>query len=170
MVLNKFFLAVLAAVLSFHILVTSESVGKSHFHFKFFVYFLFLPFITLFPLNFILCICSCLVLHRTVMLRHFDISLSCQIMGEWGRKGICCFCKSWTMYMLQMSLAKWMFRGYSWAMYNPHFYSQVKVDDLSWHSTFVLKVSFVFWFILWANIPMSFKWFLLLNNVLRQMT
>lgn len=86
-----------------------------------------------------------LVLNRTVMLRHFDNSLSCQIIKQGEEKDFF-FCKSWTMHMLQMSLAKWMFWGYSWTMYNPQFYSQVerrvkRKTDLAWHSTFVLKMS-----------------------------
>lgn len=76
-------------------------------------------------LNFVSCMCSFLVLDRTVMLRHFDNSLSCQIIKQ-GEERDLFFCKSWTMYMLQMSLAKWMFWGYSWAMYNPRFYSQIE--------------------------------------------
>ncbi len=79
-------------------------------------------------LNFVLCMCSFLVLDRTVMRRHFDNSLSCQIIKQ-GEERDLFFCKSWTMYMLQMSLAKWMFWGYSWAMYNPIFIARLNVEE-----------------------------------------
>lgn len=95
------------------LLFESESVGKSHwhpvdFHFEICFRFFLVP-----PPRFFLLILFCVRAAvfgvRTVMLRHFDNSLSCQIIKQGEEERDLFFCKSWTMYMLQMSLAKWMF-------------------------------------------------------------